>query len=90
MAKVSGVARYEAEHLIYPLSSLVSFVVNIFGKFCRKYLMDFMETFQFAHFKVAELGGTLGLFLGFSFLGFFDALVNISCNSINVFMKVWK
>ena len=53
-------------------------------------MMDFMEDFQLAHFEVADLGGTLGLFLGFSFLGFFDALVNISRNSINVFMRVWK
>merc|ERR1719458_2271958 len=56
---VSKKTRYEVEHLIYPLSSLV-----------------------------AELGGTLGLFLGFSFLGVFDALVNISCSAINVFMNV--
>ena len=38
--------------------------------------------------QVADLGGTLGLFLGFSFLGFFDAVVNVSCSAINVVMKV--
>ena len=39
------------------------------------------------HLQVAELGGTLGLFLGFSFLGVFDALVNISRSTINVFYE---
>ena len=38
--------------------------------------------------QVAELGGTLGLFLGFSFLGFFDTLADISSSAINLFMKV--
>ena len=37
--------------------------------------------------QVAELGGTLGLFVGFSFLGFFYALVNISSSAINLFMR---
>ena len=53
-----------------------------------------MEDFQFAFLQVAELGGTLGLFLGFSFLGFFDAVVNISCTTINIIMNssvlFWK
>ena len=34
--------------------------------------------------QVADLGGTLGLFLGFSFLGLFDALVDISSNAVNI------
>ena len=37
--------------------------------------------------QVAELGGTLGLFVGFSFLGVFDALANISCSAINLFYQ---
>ena len=37
--------------------------------------------------QVAELGGTLGLFVGFSFLGVFDALVSISCSAVNVFNR---
>ena len=37
--------------------------------------------------QVAEIGGTLGLFVGFSFLGFFDAVVNISCSVIIFFVK---
>ena len=37
--------------------------------------------------QVAELGGTLGLFVGFSFLGVFDALANISSNAINLFYQ---
>ena len=39
------------------------------------------------HSQVADLGGTFGLFVGFSFLGFFDAVVNISSSAINVFNR---
>ena len=42
---------------------------------------------MYLDFKVAELGGTLGLFVGFSFLGFFDAVVNISRSAIDIFIK---
>ena len=45
----------------------------------RRYLTDFAQ--------VAELGGTFGLFVGFSFLGVFDVFVNISCTAKNIFFK---
>ena len=44
-----------------------------------RYLTDFAQ--------VAELGGTLGLFVGFSFLGVFDVFVNISCTAKNIFFQ---
>ena len=73
--------RYEVEHLIYPLSSLVSFV-SLFALKAHRYLTDFPQ--------VAELGGTFGLFVGFSFLGVFDVLVDISCSAKNIlFKQLW-
>ena len=45
----------------------------------HRYLTDFAQ--------VAELGGTFGLFVGFSFLGVFDVFVNISCTAKNIFFK---
>ena len=33
--------------------------------------------------KVAELGGILGLFVGFSFLGLLDALIDVSCSTVS-------
>ena len=35
--------------------------------------------------KVAELGGILGLFVGFSFLGLLDALIDVSCSTVSSF-----
>ena len=74
-SKVSDNVRYEVEQLIYPLSSLVSLIINIW--------YSGHVTIVYLNLKVAELGGTLGLFVGFSFLGFFDAVVNISYSVIN-------
>ena len=71
-SKVSNNVRYEVEKLIYPLSSLVTLIAKI----C-----------VYHNFQVAELGGTLGLFVGFSFLGVFDALVSISCSAVNIFNR---
>ena len=45
----------------------------------RRYLTDFAQ--------VAELGGTFGLFVGFSFLGVFDVLVDISCSARSILFK---
>ena len=45
----------------------------------HRYLTDFAQ--------VAELGGTFGLFVGFSFLGVFDVLVDISCIAKTVLFK---
>ena len=70
------------EQLIYPLSSLVSLL-----KICSALNGGFQFAIVFPYSQVAELGGTLGLFVGFSFLGFFDALVNIVCSAINVIMR---
>ena len=50
-------------------------------------MVDMDSSCVYLHLQVAELGGTLGLFLGFSFLGVFDALVNISRSTINVFYE---
>ena len=38
--------------------------------------------------QVADIGGTLGLFLGFSFLGLFDALVKISSSAVKFFIEI--
>ena len=38
--------------------------------------------------QVADIGGTLGLFLGFSFLGLFDALVKISSTAVKFFIEI--
>ena len=71
--------RYEVEHLIYPLSSLVSFLLLCRALKAHRFLTDFPQ--------VAELGGTFGLFVGFSFLGVFDVLVDISCSAKNILFK---
>ena len=36
-----------------------------------------------SNLKVAELGGILGLFVGFSFLGLLDALLDVSCSTVS-------
>ena len=45
---------------------------------------NYLSLSKYIYSQVAELGGTLGLFVGFSFLGVFDALANISFSAINV------
>ena len=79
-SKVSDIARYEVEQLIFPLSSLVSLKPEHLKTPTQDSRLKF-------NYQVADLGGTLGLFVGFSFLGLFDALVNILCSVFKVFIK---
>ena len=77
--------RYEVEHLIYTFSSLVSSVERHKVLLLENQVLHLSN--ELNNPQVADLGGTLGLFLGFSFLGLFDALVNISYNAANIMRR---
>ena len=79
----------EREKLIYPLASLVSYsekslnfdghcpsmtltLINFYGQCCCSQVCPYIPI------QVAEFGGTLGLFLGFSFMTLWDGLGNLS------------
>ena len=81
----------EEEKLIYPLESLVGrhFIIQIiiWSLYHHSNNYNHFTTFQsnYNHFttiqnnynhQVSEIGGALGLFLGFSFLGIFETVSN--------------
>ena len=63
----------EEEKLIYPLESLVGVTFPSF---------DYN-----LHLQVSEIGGALGLFLGFSFLGVFETVSNF-CLKLTSMLKI--
>ena len=62
----------EEEKLIYPLESLVGrhFIIQII------IWSLYHHSNNYDH-QVSEIGGALGLFLGFSFLGIFETVSNL-------------
>ena len=91
----------EEEQLIYPLSSLVSrYRLNIIAEqqwaqnninSNRSRSINVISTTISFHFPVAEFGGTLGLFLGFSFIAVWDKMVflRIAFLKINSSAQTW-